>query len=170
MSAVDNLKLIQANIKEVQSLIQQLNERLVSAKKSLSDAKIEVASCKESMNSKESVVAKEISEIKADILQKQDELTVVKRQLELSEQKSHEEIKTLTEQLSERSAAISSYESEVNEISSLSLDLKQQLDLLLSADNANNEHVAALAASQGGYRNQRKTSIKKLRKKRNSKH
>jgi chromosome segregation ATPase len=162
-NASGDLKLIQDNIKEVKNLIIKLNERLSAAKKSLSEAKIEVASCQESMTSKQSEVSREISSIKETLLKREDELSEVKRQLENTERSSREELSSLGAQLSEKSSQIASYENEIKQISGLSNELIGQLSELLAADSANTENVAAVL-KQGGRRNQKKRSVKNLRR------
>ena len=162
-NSTGDLKLIQDNIKQVQALILNLNERLASAKRSLSDAKIEVASCRESMTSKQSEVSREIGSIKETLILKEDELSEVKRQLETTERSSREELSSISKQLSDKSSQISSYETEIKQISGLSNELVSQLGELLAADSANSENVAAVL-KKGGRRSQRKRSIKNLQR------
>ncbi len=162
-NATGDLKLIQDNIREVQQLIIKLNDRLSSAKKSLSDAKIEVAACNDTMSNKQSEVSREISAIKETLLKKEDELSEVKRQLETTERSSREELSSISQKLSEKSSQILSYETEIKQISSLSNELIGQLGELLAADSANSENVEAIL-KQGGKRVQRKRSVKNLRR------
>jgi chromosome segregation ATPase len=168
-----DLKLIQKNISEVQALIVKLNERLSSAKQSLGEAKIELAACAESMNTKQAVVAKELSSIRETLVSKEDELATVKRQidnkedelsaikqqLENTEKSSRLEKDILAQQLSSKSAQISSYDSEITQITGLSNQLVEQLGELLAADSANSEHVAQV--NSGGNVNKKKKSARR---------
>ena len=172
-----DLKLIQKNISEVQALIVKLNERLSSAKQSLGEAKIELAACAESMNTKQAVVAKELSSIRETLVSREDELAAVKRQIdtkedELSdikqqlantEKSSSLEKELLAQQLSSKSAQISNYDSEITQITGLSNQLVEQLGELLAADSANSEHVAHLSGGRNINRKKNgRKSIKRL--------
>jgi len=160
---MSDFDLIQKNIGEVKELINTLNLRLSSAKKSLSDAKLEVAACKDSMSSKQSEVSSEIALLKENLLQKTDELSKLKRDLDVTESASMDAMATLQIQLKEKSSKITAYESEIKQISTLSNELVSQLTELIAADTANTENVNQLV-KQGGNHNRQRRSIRNVRR------
>lgn len=156
--------LIQKNIGDVKELIKTLNERLSSAKKSLSEAKIEVAACRDSMNSKQSEVSNEIAILKENLLKKNNEIDRMNRELQNHEYNAVQTMAELDKEIKEKSSKIAAYESEIKQISTLSNELVAQLTEIIDADTANTENINELVKKGGSLNRQRRRSIKNVRR------
>ena len=148
-----DLGAIKSNIDEVRGLIGQLNTRLAESTAQLVAAKADVESQTAALRDREVSLTRNLDEINAKLALKDSEMAVLQKSLEDATTKSSGEFDIVEKALNEKIAAIKAMEDEIKEITSLSVDIKNEMGQLLTTP----------ATAGGGARRSRKLLQKILK-------